>query len=126
MGFWTIMKALEESAKNTLGVAAACACAGIVIGVINLTGLGLKFTSLVLFIAGESLIPALILTMLAGIVLGMGMPTTPAYIVQAALLIPALIKLGVMDIAAHMFVFYYAILSESLRRQPFPVSLRQL
>jgi TRAP-type uncharacterized transport system fused permease subunit len=54
MGFWTIIKALEESAKNTLGVAAACACAGIVIGVINLTGLGLKFTSLVLFLAGES------------------------------------------------------------------------
>jgi TRAP transporter 4TM/12TM fusion protein len=111
MGFWTIVKALEEGAKNTLGVAAACACAGIVIGVINLTGLGLKFTSLVLFLAGESLIPALIMTMLAGIVLGMGMPTTPAYIVQAALLIPALIKLGVMNIAAHMFVFYFSTIS---------------
>jgi TRAP transporter 4TM/12TM fusion protein len=111
MGFWTIVRALEESAKNTLGVASACACAGIVIGVINLTGLGLKFTSLVLFIAGESLIPALILTMLAGIVLGMGMPTTPAYIVQAALLIPALIKLGVHMVAAHMFVFYFSTIS---------------
>jgi TRAP transporter 4TM/12TM fusion protein len=111
MGFWTIIKALEESAYNTLGVASACACAGIVIGVINLTGLGLKFTSLVLFLAGESLIPALIMTMLAGIVLGMGMPTTPAYIVQAALLIPALIKLGVMNIAAHMFVFYFSTIS---------------
>jgi len=111
MGFWTILKALEESAKNTLAVASACACAGIVIGVINLTGLGLKFTSLVLFLAGESLIPALILTMLAGIVLGMGMPTTPAYIVQAALLIPALIKLGVIKIGAHMFVFYFSTIS---------------
>lgn len=111
MGFWTIVRALEEAAKNTLGVASACACAGIVIGVINLTGLGLKFTSLVLFIAGESLIPALILTMLAGIVLGMGMPTTPAYIVQAALLIPALIKLGVHIVAAHMFVFYFSTIS---------------
>ncbi|OGP92071.1 MAG: C4-dicarboxylate ABC transporter permease [Deltaproteobacteria bacterium RBG_16_48_10] len=111
MGFWTIVKALEEGAKNTLGVAAACACAGVVIGVINLTGLGLKFTSFVLFLAGESLIPALIMTMLAGIVLGMGMPTTPAYIVQAALLIPALIKLGVMNIAAHMFVFYFSTIS---------------
>jgi len=111
MGFWKILSALEESAKNTLGVAAACACAGIVIGIINLTGLGLKFTSLVLFIAGESLIPALILTMLAGVVLGMGMPTTPAYIVQAALLIPALIKLGVLNIAAHMFVFYFSTIS---------------
>jgi TRAP transporter 4TM/12TM fusion protein len=111
MDFWTIISALEEGAKNTLGVAAACACAGIVIGVINLTGLGLKFTSFVLFLAGESLIPALIMTMLAGIVLGMGMPTTPAYIVQAALLIPALIKLGVMNIAAHMFVFYFSTIS---------------
>jgi TRAP transporter 4TM/12TM fusion protein len=111
MGFWTILRALEESAKNTLGVAAACACAGIVIGVINLTGLGLKFTSFVLFIAGDSLIPALIMTMLAGIVLGMGMPTTPAYIVQAALLIPALIKLGVINVAAHMFVFYFSTIS---------------
>jgi len=111
MGFRTILKALEESAKNTLAVASACACAGIVIGVINLTGLGLKFTSLVLFLAGDSLIPALILTMLAGIVLGMGMPTTPAYIVQAALLIPALIKLGVLKISAHMFVFYFSTIS---------------
>ena len=111
MGFRTILKALEESAKNTLAVASACACAGIVIGVINLTGLGLKFTSLVLFLAGESLIPALIMTMLAGIVLGMGMPTTPAYIVQAALLIPALIKLGVIKISAHMFVFYFSTIS---------------
>jgi TRAP transporter 4TM/12TM fusion protein len=111
MGPLTILKALEESAKNTLGVASACACAGIVIGVITLTGVGLKFTSFVLLLAGESLIPALIFTMLAGIVLGMGMPTTPAYIVQAALLIPALIKLGVMNIAAHMFVFYFSTIS---------------
>ncbi len=111
MNFWKILSALEESAKNTLGVASACACAGIVIGVINLTGVGLKFTSLVLLMAGESLIPALVLTMLAGIVLGMGMPTTPAYIVQAALLIPALIKLGVMNVAAHMFVFYFSTIS---------------
>jgi TRAP transporter 4TM/12TM fusion protein len=111
MSFRTMVQALEESAKNTLGVAAACACAGIVIGVINLTGIGLKFTSFVLFVAGDSLIPALILTMIAGIILGMGMPTTPAYIVQAALLIPALIKLGVLNVAAHMFVFYFSTIS---------------
>jgi TRAP transporter 4TM/12TM fusion protein len=103
--------ALEDGARNTLAVAAACACAGIVIGVIALTGAGLQFTSLVLAAAKDSLIPALALTMVAGIILGMGMPTTPAYIVQAALLIPALIKLGVLPIAAHMFVFYFAIIS---------------
>ncbi len=111
MGPRTLITALEESAKNTLGVAAACACAGIVIGVINLTGIGLKFTSFVLFLSADSLIPALVLTMIAGIILGMGMPTTPAYIVQAALLIPALIKLGVLNVAAHMFVFYFSTIS---------------
>jgi TRAP transporter 4TM/12TM fusion protein len=111
MGPKKILKALEFGAKNMLPVAAACACAGVIIGVINLTGLGLKFTSLILFIAGDSLIPALIFTMFAGIVLGMGLPTTAAYIVQASLLIPALIKLGVPTIAAHMFVFYFATIS---------------
>lgn len=111
MGLRKILEALEFGAKNMLPVAAACACAGIVVGVINLTGLGLKFTSLILFIAGDSLAPALIFTMIAGIILGMGLPTTAAYIVQAALLIPALIKLGVPVIAAHLFVFYFAIIS---------------
>ena len=94
-----------------LPVAAACACAGIVVGVINLTGLGLRFTGLILYLAGNSLAPALILTMFAGIILGMGLPTTAAYIVQAALLIPALIELGVPTIGAHLFVFYFAIIS---------------
>ncbi|HSB68964.1 MAG TPA: DUF3394 domain-containing protein, partial [Candidatus Methylomirabilis sp.] len=103
--------ALEDGARNALAVASACACAGIVIGVIALTGAGLQFTSLVLAAAQESLIPALVLTMIAGIILGMGMPTTAAYIVQAALLIPALIKLGILPIAAHLFVFYFAIIS---------------
>jgi len=73
--------------------------------------LGLKFTSFVLFLASGSLAPALIFTMLAGIILGMGLPTTAAYIVMAALLVPALVKLGVPTIAAHMFAFYYAIIS---------------
>ena len=111
MGLMKILNALEFGAKNTLTVAAACACAGIVVGMINLTGLGLKFTSLILLIAGESLAPALVFTMVAGIVLGMGLPTTAAYIVQAALLIPALIKLGIPTIGAHLFVFYFAIIS---------------
>lgn len=103
--------ALYEGAKNATVVALACACAGIVIGVITLTGLGIEFTSLVLKVSGESLILALILTMIAGIILGMGLPTTPAYIMQVALLVPALVKLGVVLEAAHMFAFYFAILS---------------
>lgn len=111
MGGIKILQSLEEGAKGTVSVAVACACAGIIIGVINLTGLGLKFTSFVLLLAGESLALALVFTMIAGIILGMGLPTTAAYIVMAALLVPALIKLGIPTIAAHMFAFYYAIIS---------------
>ena len=103
--------ALEHGARNTVSVALSCACAGIVIGVIFLTGLGLEFTDLVLGAASNHMLLALLLTMVAGIVLGMGMPTAPAYIMQTALLVPALVKLGVVVEAAHMFVFYFAILS---------------
>jgi TRAP transporter 4TM/12TM fusion protein len=106
-----IMGALEDGARGTLAIAMACACAGIVIGVIAQTGVGLSFTGFVISAAQENLIYALVLTMLAGIILGMGLPTTPAYIIQVALLVPALIKLGVVPAAAHMFVFYFAILS---------------
>ncbi|AUH65754.1 TRAP transporter permease [Paracoccus zhejiangensis] len=106
-----LIEALQSGAVNSVVVALACATAGIVIGVIAQTGLGLTFTGLVRAAAQDMLLPALILTMMAGIVLGMGMPTTPAYIVQVALLVPALVKLGVSIPAAHMFVFYFAILS---------------
>ena len=106
-----ILEALEFGARNTVSVALSCACAGIVIGVIYLTGLGLEFTDLVLSAAANHILIALFLTMVAGIVLGMGMPTAPAYIMQTALLVPALVKLGVMVEAAHMFVLYFAILS---------------
>jgi len=106
-----IMEALIDGAKNALSVALACACAGIVIGVVTLTGLGIVFTQVVTALAQSSLFLALVLTAVAGIVLGMGMPTTPAYIVMTSLLIPALIKLGAPVPAAHMFAFYFAILS---------------
>lgn len=106
-----ILRALEDGARNVLTIAAACACAGIVVGVIDITGLGLSFSNFVIEAAQDRLIVALILSMVAGIILGMGMPTTPAYIVQVALLVPALVKLGVQVEAAHLFVFYFAILS---------------
>lgn len=106
-----VITALIDGARNALAVALACACAGIVIGVIALTGLGLVFTQFVVDLAANSLVVALVLTMVAGIVLGMGMPTTPAYILMTALLVPAIIKLGVIVPAAHMFAFYFAILS---------------
>ncbi|MDA0248835.1 MAG: TRAP transporter permease [Proteobacteria bacterium] len=106
-----IIGSLEDGAKGTLAIAMACACAGIVIGVIAQTGLGLDFTTLVLNAAQSNIYYALGLTMIAGIILGMGLPTTPAYIIQVALLVPALIKLGIVEQAAHLFVFYFAILS---------------
>ncbi|MCC7049509.1 MAG: TRAP transporter large permease subunit, partial [Alphaproteobacteria bacterium] len=106
-----VIEALVDGAKNTLSVAMACAAAGIVIGVVALTGLGITFTQHVLLLAANSLVLALIVTAAAGIVLGMGMPTTPAYIIMTSLLVPAIIKLGVPEAAAHMFAFYYAVLS---------------
>jgi TRAP-type uncharacterized transport system fused permease subunit len=82
-----------------------------VIGVVTITGLGIVFTQFVVTLAQNSLILALALTAIAGIILGMGMPTTPSYIVMVSLLVPAVIKLGAIAPAAHMFAFYFAILS---------------
>jgi TRAP transporter 4TM/12TM fusion protein len=104
-------EALVDGMRNALSVALACASAGIVVGVVTLTGLGIVFTQFVVALAQSSLLLALVLTAIAGIVLGMGMPTTPAYIVMTSLLVPAIIKLGAPVPAAHMFAFYFAILS---------------
>ena len=111
IGWRSIFEALVDGARNTLAVAMACACAGIVIGVVTITGLGIVFTQFVVLLSQNSLILALALTAIAGIVLGMGMPTTPSYIVMVSLLVPAVIKLGASTPAAHMFAFYFAILS---------------
>ncbi len=111
IGWRSVIEAMEGGAKDALAVAMACACAGIVIGVIALTGLGITFTQGVVALSQNSLLLALMLTAVAGIVLGMGMPTTPAYIVMVSLLVPALIKLGVAIPAAHMFALYFAVLS---------------
>jgi TRAP transporter 4TM/12TM fusion protein len=103
--------ALRDGAEQTVPVAMATAAAGIVIGVVLQTGLAIRFTSFLVGVSGTSLLLALLITMAAAIILGMGMPTTAAYIMLAALLIPALIKLGVTPMAAHMFGFYFACLS---------------
>jgi len=111
IGWRNVFDALVDGARNTLSVAMACACAGIVIGCVTITGLGITFTQFVIVLAQNSLLLALVLTAAAGIVLGMGMPTTPSYIVMVSLLVPALIKMGAIAPTAHMFAFYFAILS---------------
>ncbi|MEW9501510.1 TRAP transporter permease [Jeotgalibacillus marinus] len=111
LSFKTIVKGLDLGAKAALETAIACAAAGLIIGVIGLTGIGLKFSSIIIDLSGGILILALIFTMITSIILGMGLPTVAAYIIQVPLTIPALIGLGVAPIAAHMFVFYFAALS---------------
>jgi TRAP transporter 4TM/12TM fusion protein len=105
------VEGLRDGAVHTVPVAMACAAAGIVIGIVLQTGLALRFTAFLVDFTYGWLMAALVITMIAGIVLGMGMPTTPAYIMQAALLVPAIIKLGVEPMAAHMFAFYFSCLS---------------
>jgi TRAP transporter 4TM/12TM fusion protein len=107
----TCLEALRDGAVHTVPVAMACASAGIVIGVVLQTGLALRFTAFLVEFTYGLLLAALVITMVAGIILGMGMPTTPAYIMQAALLVPAIVKLGVEPMAAHMFAFYFSCLS---------------
>jgi TRAP transporter 4TM/12TM fusion protein len=103
--------ALRDGAVQTVPVAMATATAGIMIGIILQTGLAIRFTSFLVEFAGGQLFIALVITMIAAVILGTALPTTPAYIMLAALLIPALIKLGVPPIAAHMFAFYFGCLS---------------
>ncbi len=107
-----LAKALEEGATGVLSVAATCATAGIIVGVVTLTGLGLKFSIIILRLAGESLFLTVLYTGLAVWILGLAIPVTASYIIAAVITAPAMIKLGVPEYAAHMFIFYYAVLSE--------------
>jgi len=106
------MKAMEAGSVGVLNVAATCAGAGIIVGVVTLTGLGLKFSSIVIDLAGGSLLLTAIYTSLVVWIVGLAVPVTASYIICAVIAAPALIKLGVPDFAAHMFIFYYAVLSE--------------
>jgi TRAP transporter 4TM/12TM fusion protein len=107
-----LMEALASGGEQVLGVGATCACAGIIVGTINLTGIGLKFSSVIIDIAGGNLFLTLILTAVILLILGLALPITASYIIAAVMTAPALIKLGVPHGAAHMFIFYYAVLSE--------------
>ena len=113
-----ILGALEAGAKNMAGIAAACACCGIIIGVITLTGLGLKMAMLISAAAGDSLFLSLVFALFACIILGMGLPTTATYIIMAAMTAPAIATIsdnlgaGLPLIAIHLFVFYYGIVAD--------------
>ncbi|MDQ1005180.1 TRAP transporter 4TM/12TM fusion protein [Neobacillus niacini] len=111
MNIKQVLEALESGAKQALQVAIPCALAGIIIGVISFSGLGLKFTEMVMGLSYGNLYLALILVAMATIVIGMGLPTTSAYIMGSILMAPALVTFGIIDLGAHMFIFYFAILS---------------
>ena len=102
---------MERAGRGAVQVAAACAAAGIVVGVASLTGIGLRMSELIITLSGGELLPALVLTALGSIVLGMGLPTTAAYVVLAALGAPALTQLGVSELQAHLFIFYFGCIS---------------
>ena len=106
-----IIRALEAGAKGSVGVAMACAVVGFVVGVSSLTSLGLTFGSNILAFSQNNLLITLVLTMITMLILGMGLPTTACYIVGATIAAPALIKLNVLPLVAHFFVFYFACLS---------------
>src|SRR6266852_4431922 len=107
-----LVRALSDGSTSVLTAATTCATAGIIVGVVTLTGLGLKFSSIVIDYAGGSLLLTAIYTALIVWIVGLAVPVTASYIICAVIAAPAMIKLGVPDYAAHMFIFYYAVLSE--------------
>ena len=111
MGIRAILKAMELASTMAIQIIAVCACAGIIVGVISLTGVGARFSSLLLGLAGVSQLLALFFAMCISILLGMGMPTTAAYAVAASVVAPGLIDIGIQPLIAHFFVFYFAVVS---------------
>ena len=107
-----ILGAMEAGAKGAVGVACACACAGMIVGVVTLTGFGLKIAEVIVQIAQGRLIPTLLLTMVSSIILGMGLPTTAKYIVLATMAVPAITKLGVNLMSAHLFILYFGVVAD--------------
>jgi TRAP transporter 4TM/12TM fusion protein len=107
-----LWRTLQDGSYGVLSVASTCATAGIIVGVVTLTGLGLKFSMIILELAGGNLFLTVAYTAIAVWILGLAMPVTASYIIAAVITAPAMIKLGVPAYAAHMFIFYYAVLSE--------------
>ncbi len=111
MGIRSILNALNLASVMSIQIITVCACAGVIVGVISLTGVGARFSSLLLGVAEHSQLLALIFAMLISILLGMGMPTTAAYAVAASVVAPGLVQLGIDPLTAHFFVFYFAVVS---------------
>ena len=105
-------EAFEDGAKSALGVAAACACAGMVVGAVTLTGLGLKIANGLVMLGHGNLMLTLFFTMIASILLGMGLPTTAKYIILSIMAAPALVDLGVNPLAAHLFILYFGVIAD--------------
>lgn len=106
-----LLKIALGSCKGCLGVAVACACAGIIVGVFSSTGLNLRFSSMLITLAGGHLVLLLILAMIGALILGMGMPSVSVYILMGIIIAPALTRMGVPALSAHMFLFYFGILA---------------
>jgi len=106
-----VLIALADGGKRSVEIAVTCAAAGVIVGVLSLTGLGVKFALIITDYSGGSLLVALVFTMVVALILGMGMPTTAAYAIAASVLAPALARLGVEPLAAHLFIFYFACIS---------------
>lgn len=112
MGIKDFIDALVDGARSALGVAVACAAAGIIVGVVTKTGLGLKMANGLLDLSGGYLLPTLFLTMITSLIIGMGSPTTANYVITSTIAAPAIILLGVPDLSAHLFVFYFGIIAD--------------
>ncbi|KAF5077602.1 Tripartite ATP-independent periplasmic transporter, DctM component [anaerobic digester metagenome] len=108
----TFAEALAGGSRNTMGVAVACAIAGIIVGIVTLTGLGQDLLNVLMSVAGTSKFLALFLTMVSCIILGMGVPTTANYVIMATITAPIVMSMGVPMLAAHMFVFYFGIVAD--------------
>jgi TRAP transporter 4TM/12TM fusion protein len=111
MGSKRILDTLADGAIKATQVAAVCACAGIIIGIVALTGVGLKISAILIDLGGVSILFSLLLAMVISLILGMGLPTTAAYIICAAIVAPSLIKLGLPPLGAHLFIFYFGCIS---------------
>jgi len=111
MGVLKILNALEQGAKSVLPIMSSCAGAGVVVGVVFITGLGARFSTFLVDFAAGNLYLSLLMAMIVSIILGMGLPTTAAYVIQVALVVPALKKIGLPVHVAHLFVLYFSALS---------------